>query len=88
MAQVDIDRLINAFPPGNYSAGGWSIRVDEIRRTVTPSGTHGLFARFHAEKGAKVLDYTAPNFFEWTEAKSGTTTNEARALFAAMLDGL
>lgn len=88
MAQVDIDRLINACPPGSYSAGGWSIRIDGVRRGITAGDTQSLIVWGEATKGARTLSYTQASPLEWREAKGGTTTNEARALFASMLDGL
>lgn len=87
MAQLDVDSLINAFPPGNYSAGGWTIRIDGIRRTVS-GGTQSLVVWGEATKGERTISYTQANPLIWTEPKGGSTTNEARALFAAMLEAL
>jgi hypothetical protein len=88
VAQLDIDRLINAFPPGNYSAGGWTIRIDDVRRTVSPSGTQSLIVWGEATKGDKTLTFTQANPLIWTEPKSDANTNNTRALFAALLEGL
>jgi hypothetical protein len=88
MAQIDVDRLINAFPPGNYSAGKWDIRIDGARRAITPDGTFALIVWGEITDSTRTLTFTQANPLIWTGAKGGATTTEARALFAAMLDRL
>lgn len=91
MAAVDVNRLITAFPPGTQTLGNLTITTVGARRGISPGGTFEFIwwgTLVKSGGGAGTWTWTQGSPLIWTEPKGGTTTAEAQAAFASMLDGV